>query len=158
MGRPRDPARGSISPVAGAVVAVAALALGVTAYRKTSIRPGRDTVAAELVRGRARDPCPPRLMARRAAVAMRPGLEDAWARRCPDRPPEDVATLGPRDRAEAALAYMLLSLSAQTVTARRRRRELLDRAERVLDALDRAPATPAGAPYRAEIQVDDEAA
>jgi hypothetical protein len=73
---------------------------------------------------------------------------------CPERPPEDVARLGPRDHGEAALAYTVLTVRASFETGALAK-ALRDQADQVLDALERTPQLPNGAPYRAEVRLPE---
>jgi hypothetical protein len=147
----------AISPFAAVPVGAAALAGWIWAMKGARAATGREAQRRELTARVLHTNCPPMLLTDAMAGMVSNDLDGAWANACPDRSPEDVAALGPRDQHEAALAFTLLS-----VRARLERGELADqlrdRAEQVIDALARMPTLPEGAPYRAELRLPETAA
>jgi hypothetical protein len=139
-------------PVIGLVLVgwIAALRASQTVGRRADA--GRDLAATVLRTG-----CPPELLSDPMAPMIAGDLDQAWAKACPDRSPEDVAALGPRDLGEAALAYTLLAVRARLERGALAA-TLRERAERVVVALERTPSLPEGAPYRAELKLPDASA
>jgi hypothetical protein len=146
----------AIAPVAALPVGGGALAAWVWGLRANRTKGGRDDQKRALTHRMIGTSCPAELFTADFARAVAPKLDDLWAQACPDRSPEDVAALGPRDRREAALAYTTLAVRAQLETGERAAR-LRALAEKVVEALERTPAMPDGAPYRAEVRLPESA-
>jgi len=142
---------GAIPMIAGTIAAM------VWAFKRTAKPTGRAARGRDLTAEVLGTNCPVELLPDSIAGMASIDLDGVWAKQCPDRSPEDVAALGPRDHTEGALAYTLLA-----VRARRERGELsaklADRADQILDALERTPTLPQGAPYRAELQLPEQVA
>ncbi len=138
----------------GVPLAIAAAAAGIWAYVGSHPSNARVRAARELTAGVLGTGCPPELLPRDVLRDLASRLDTTWAQVCPERPPEDVASLGPRDRREAALAYTLLTVRASYEHGALAR-SLRVQAEQVLDALARTPQLPQGSPYRAEVQLPE---
>jgi len=147
----------AIAPVAAVPVIAGAAAGWIWAMKGSATASGREEQRRALTARVLHTNCPPALFTDALAGMTSNDLDAAWAKACPDRSPEDVAALGPRDQAEAALAFTLLSVRARREQGELAR-TLADRAERVIDALERMPTLPEGAPYRAELKLPESAA
>lgn len=143
------------APVFGIGVAIAAAAAGIWGYLHTHPNTKRARMAREITSGVLGMNCPPELIAKPVLRQLTPGLDKLWSQ-VSDRPPEDVASLGPRDRREASVAYTLLVVRAN-LEGGGLGKSLNDQAGKILDAIDRTPQLPQGAPYRAEVTVPDQA-
>lgn len=140
----------SASPLVGLPLVAGTLALGVWGFRGSHARGKRDQSRRELTAGVLGTGCPAELMERGVLRGLAPQLDTAWGKVSPDRSPEDCASLGPRDRREAALAYTLLVVRAYCERGALAK-TLHGHAERVLDSLERTPTLAQGDPYRGDV-------
>jgi hypothetical protein len=144
----------SITPLAAVPVIGGAIAGWAWAFKGTRSPTGRDELRRALTAEVLHTQCPPELLSDQVSGMAQIDLDSAWADACPDRSPEDVAAMGPRDRREAALAYTLLTVRARNEKGARAEK-LRARAEQVIDALEKAPALPEGSPYRGEMKLPE---
>jgi hypothetical protein len=147
-------ALGASVPVIGIPAVIAAVGLGIWGYIGSHPNNARARAAREMTAGVLGTGCPPELMEGPMLRELAQRLDTTWAQVCPGRPPEDVASLGPRDRREAALAYTMLTVRASYERGALAK-TLRQQADQVLDQLDRTPSLPQGAPYRAEVQLPE---
>jgi hypothetical protein len=147
----------SASPVVGLPLVAGAIALGVWGFRGSHPRGKREQERRELTAAVLGTGCPPELIERGMLRELAPRLDTAWGQVSPDRSPEDCASLGPRDRREAALAYTLLTVRGH-IEGGGLAKTLHDQAGRVLDALERTPMLPQGDPYRGDVLLPEQTA
>jgi len=144
----------AISPIVAVPVMIAAIAGWFWGYNGSRSVHGREAKKRELSARVLKTGCPVPLLPARVARAIASDLDESWGKECPDRSPEDVAALGPRDQQEAALAYTLLAVRASFERGPLAK-TLSERAEKVIDAIEKTPQLPEGAPYRAEVKLPE---
>jgi hypothetical protein len=147
----------AITPFAALPVIAGAIALWFWGHAGANPSGARDAKRRELSARVLGTGCPPELLPERVARALSSDLDESWAKASPDRSPEDVAQLGPRDQHEGALAFTIFAVRAQFERGERAA-TLRARAEQVLDAMEKAPSLPEGAPYRAELKLPETSA
>ena len=147
-------AAASIAPIAALPVFGGALAAWLWGWKGSHPGGKREEQRRSLTQKMLGTGCPDHLFAPEFVRDVAPKLDKLWGDAIPDRSPEDVAALGPRHQYEAALAYTLLAVRAQLERGELAAK-LRARAEQVLDALEKTPSLPEGAPYRAEVRLPE---